>query len=276
MPQPNYRPQLPGVFRITHSDLETYLECGLRWLLKKELKHRRSTVAQMIGTGIAGAQKADLQVKHDTGIGLRLGQIVDAGVAAYEAERSECEVEAPKIQIANGKDETAAAASCYGTEVSPLYDKINAVEKQIVGLFTMDLSPSETTTFEVAGTPDVMTPNGIGDTKTGQPWTQERADRTRQLTMYGWLFRVAEEKWPAELWIDSLSRTKAGWRHERLYTTREIEDYVAAGKAIAAAKKGIEAEVYLPAPSSSWRCSAKWCEFYGKGCPAVSGRERKL
>jgi len=258
---PKYPPSTSGLPRLQQSGLETYLRCGIRWALERETKHRHATVPMLVGSGVAGAAREDGRAKIVTGAGLTVGECVDVAVVEYETELETAEVPEPAAEVARGKDRVADAARCFAGESSPRIKQLVAVESPIVALVEGQ--------FELAGTPDVIDADGVGELKTGQPWTQERVDRSRQLTLYGLLRQARHGEFPRRVWVESLSETRRGWSAERLWSSRAPEDYAALIYTVQRAAQAMAAGVTLPAPEGAWWCSAKWCPFWGRGCPAV-------
>jgi len=261
-----YPGQTAGVLRLSQSSLERYLKCGLSYLLDRELKHRRCTVPMMIGSAVAWAAKKDNREKLKTGAkGLLLNQIIEAGVSFYEEEQEESEVMDAKSVVRKGLDETAKASRSFAMYVSPNVQDLIEAEQPIVANIAADL--------EIAGTPDYINRDGVGDLKTGRPWTQDRAAVSRQLTVYGILHRARHGVYPNRVWIDSLSSTRSGWLAQRLWSYRNPEDYLAMIDILKRAQDGIEKQSFQAPSEGAWYCSSKWCVHYWD-CPAIIGRRK--
>lgn len=268
MPRPKYPPTRRGVTRITQSTLEEYLRCGVKWRFSRESRHEWATVRMAVGTGVGIGAHEDNERKITTGEPAKLREIVEIAVTGYELEVETVEVPEAPAEVARGKDTTASAAREYGKRVSPLLTDVIEAESPIVAEVAEGL--------EIAGTPDYVTREGLGDLKTGQPWSQARADLSRQLTVYGLLHAARHGSYPRRLWIDSIGRVhgkRVAWDAHRLWTGRSVEDYRAVLEVIDAARRGMEAGICLPAPEGAWWCSAKWCPFWRR-CPAVSNGRR--
>jgi hypothetical protein len=250
------------VTRITQSKLETYLRCGIRWDFERQDPTRHATVRMLVGSGVAAGAAEDNHAKITRGSPASLGTIIDAAVAGYDLDASESEVPEPKSEISRGRDDAAAAARCFGVQVSPALPGVIAAEAPMLAVLRG---------VELAGTPDVVTEEGIGDGKVGQPWTQARADRSRQLSGYGILHRIHLGRFPRRLWIDSISFSRGEWRWERLWTARAEEDYSAFLEAMTRAAGAMQAGIALPAPEGAFWCSKAWCPHWGR-CPAVGRR----
>ena len=258
MAAPVYPPPTPGVRRITQSTLQQYLRCGIAWGFQRESKARHATVRMMVGSGVDAGAAEDNREKIVRGTPATLTRIVDAAVAGYEEEAGTSDVPEPASEVAQGKDDTAAAARVFGLEVSPGIEPIAAQVSLVYPVRGIEL----------AGTPDYVTGDGVGDLKVGQPWSQDRADRSRQLTGYAVLHRLHYGRWPGRCWIDSLSFGGGKWRAARLWTRRTAEDASTFLEIVERAAKGMDSGVALPAPEGAWYCADKWCPFFRR-CPAV-------
>ncbi len=265
MAAPKYPKRTPGVERISNSELQTYLVCGLRWLYDREDSHRRTTVAAACGTGVHAGAKRDNLAKKNEGAAIEAKEIVEVSVDAYEREVGECEVDASPHEIDAGVDDTANAAREYALRIAPLYEpkEILDVERAVV---------ARVGGFEIAGTPDAMTSDGVGDVKTGRPWTAARARSSRQLTLYGFLYRAAYGEAPSRVWIDGIARpARGGWVARRIYDYRQTSDYTALREILVRALEGMRAGIALPAAEGDWHCQQKYCPHYRR-CTAVVGR----
>lgn len=213
-----------------------------------------------IGTAVAKGANADVAAKIVTGKGLSLREIVDASIEEYTRETSESEITESKSRIDAGVEETEKAAIVYGLHVSPLLVNPIATEESIIVSLGENL--------ELAGRPDYITEDGLGDLKTGQPWTQERADRARQLTAYSLLHYGRLGSWPKRVWIDSIGKSGNKWAHARLWSCRTDDNRSAYVEIMRRVQSGMAHGVYLPAPEGAWWCSESWCSYW-KICPVV-------
>lgn len=265
---PLYPPPAPGVTRLSQSLLELYLKCGLRYwfTLESERQHvRHATVRMIVGTAVAAAALEDNRSKARGGEGIRVADFPEVAAASYEREASECEIPDSKLEVARGKDDAVEAARTYALRVAHQVCDVVECEEPIVATVSDG--------FEVQGTPDLVTTEGLGELKVGKPWSQEEADRSRQLSLYGLLHRAKLGRFPRSVWVDSVFRTPKTWSATRLYTARDAGDYRSVLLVAQRAREGIEKGVALPAPERAWFCSATWCEFF-RHCPAVEGRRK--
>lgn len=262
MSRPVYPELTPGVPRKTQSEIETLLRCGERRRLEMESKHRHATVKMVTGSAVGEGAKCDNRAKAAGGEGLPLVEIIERSVAGYERELERSEISDSKLEQDAGKDDAANAARVYGLRVSPLVREVMFAEDPIV---------ADVGGMELAGTPDVITSDGVGDLKTGRAWDQADADGSRQLGFYGLLHKARTGEFPRRLWIDSIFRTAKGWNSQRLWTRRTGEQYAALLLVAEAAVKAEAAGVFLPAPEGAWWCSKIYCPFHSRGCRYFGG-----
>ncbi len=263
-----YPGERPGVFRISNSTIETYLKCGVRYQFEQEERHRRATVAMVIGTAVAGGAQYDLDCKLNRErsasgqLGAELDDIIDVSVSRYELEAEDSEMVESKFEIMSGVDSVRDAARAYGIQVSPTIDNVVAAESAIIAVIDPDL--------ELAGRPDcIQQADGeagiVRDLKTGRPWTQERVDASRQMTGYSILHEARFGRPPDRVVIDSLSPDRSGrWKAKTFWSSRSEADRDAYVELARRTRKAMAVGIYLPAPAMSWWCSARWCPFHKK------------
>ncbi len=263
--QMNLEHRYPGgdstEFRISHSTLQTYLMCGLRWFYEQEERRRHATVAMLVGSATSAAAHFDNSEKLNERRA-SLSELVEAGVDCYEEALEDSEVPESAYEVERGKDDAADASRAFGELLSPGIQPIMAEEKVIA---VIDEG------IELAGTLDVAEKDTVRDLKTGRAWTQARADRSRQLTGYSLLFEARTGDIPARVAIDSLHKDSRGrWKATTLWSQRTERDRLAFIETVRRAKAGMDAGVALPAAEGSWHCSEKWCCFW-KTCTARPG-----
>ena len=249
--------------RYSQSTVEQYLRCGLAHLYSTTTQHRRLTTRMAIGSAVAWGAQADARTKKATGGGaLPPVDLIEISVAKYDEEIDGAEVPESKTSIIAARDDTAKAARTFALKVSPFIKGVVDAETGLV---------AKLGGLELAGRPDYITVEGIGDLKTGQPWTTTRANSSRQLTAYGILHRAHYGAYPQRVWIDSVSRGRIGWTAERLWSHRTEEDYRAYWHILLAVDAGIQAGIALPAPEGAWWCSPVYCAHWNF-CEAVNSR----
>lgn len=262
--EPRYPGGDPKVFRLSHSTFVTVQKCGVRYLLDRSVKHKRSTMPMVRGLALAEVARADNLSKLEKGKGISLLDATGIGIAAYEERVGRYEIPEKRAEILAGKDDTKGIVRAYMRQVSPLTKDIVAAERAIVARLG---------DMELVGRPDVIAAQGVGDYKTGKMWTQAQVDYSRQLSSYGFLHKALIGAYPERVWIDSIFKLRGVWQAIRLWSDRTEDDYKALWNCIVRVRAAIEKEVFVPAPEGAWYCSPKWCGHWHI-CPCVNSRRR--
>jgi hypothetical protein len=251
--------------RLSNSDIQTFVHCGVKYQFRREDAVYRTTVKMAIGTAVAKGACEDNNAKMTRQRALPIADIIDVAVAEYEHEIGRAEVPDPKSEVAAGKDDSAAAARVFAVDVSPRIMPVAAEKKTIIAFPDRD--------FELAATFDYAEKDSLGDLKTGRQWTQERADRCGQLSAYGIVFSALYKAYPRRLYIDSVYRDGKAWAAKRIWTNRGPEDYERYYRLIGKVYDAIKAGVFLPASEMDWLCSPSYCEYWHV-CPHVPNTRR--
>lgn len=265
--EPRYPGVKPGFFRISNSSIEDFLRCALFYWFRREGRgagERFSTIPMTIGTAVsAAAELACIRKKKEEALP-SLREIVDAAVAVFDAEQRLSVVETSEVERAKGRDDAAGASRAWGELVMPTVGEVLWAEEPIIARFPE-------ARLELAGTPDLIEPDLVRDTKTGRPWNQRAADRSRQLTGYGLLYRAEVGVRPRRVAIDNIHRKRrGGWTAQTLWSSRTDRDEGAYLEIAQRVHQAIQKGVALPAPEGAWWCAAAWCPAW-KRCTARPG-----
>lgn len=261
--EPRY-PATDDAFRISASSAETYARCGVRYFLDREYAHRYATVPILRGTALSEAAAADNRRKRRDGQGLGLADLVDLSVDSYKQGLRAHWLTESKLEQEAGIDDTAAVARVYGRECSHNFapEELLGVEERRE-LQIHDMTGIE---FVAVGRPDLEVADGIVDWKTGQPWSDERARRSRQLTTYGLLFWATHGYAPRWLSIVSFSKRGSRWEWDPWRTRRTEADYANHIEFLRRVVRAVRAGIELPAPEAAWWCSQRWCPYWATVC----------
>ena len=250
-------------FRISHSSLQTFLWCPRRYRYQQEEhEQRRATIPMMIGTAVAAAAELDAEFKAAGERRRFASTLVERAVFEYDLERERCDSGATPLALAAAVDEVASATMAFHRDISPSITNPILAEKAIIAT----IAPG----IELAGRPDLIEPLVVRDLKTGQPWTQARANKSRQLTGYDLLHEARYGQPARRVAIDTVGRTARGWSGTTLWSYRTERDREAFVETVTCAVRAIKAGVDTPAPESAWYCSDDHCEFW-KTCTARPG-----
>ena len=128
--------------------------------------------------------------------------------------------------------------------------------------------------FDLQGTLDVEDDaHWLRDLKTASKTpSQADVDDSEQLSIYSLMYQAWKGQPPAGISYDyvvALKKPKA----VRIETYRTAADHQAVLNRLTMAVRAIEKGVFMPCQSSHWKCSPRWCEFYGT-CRYVNGKDR--
>ncbi len=172
----------------------------------------------------------------------------------------------PRTKAAS-KDFAVDLSGYHVTTVAPTVRPIAVEERMTVRPAQSDLV--------IHGIVDLvdLTPDGdvIRDCKTAEKSpAQNAAETSSQLSMYSLLWFSDTGILPKRLTLDTLVRTpaRAEKKHVQLHTTRDLADHAVLVQRLNVAVETVKRGVFLPAPMDSWRCSARFCDFYPT-CPYV-------
>jgi len=192
---------------------------------------------------------------------------VTATLAREEYEAGEVAVPAdmsPGKMRGEVKDSAVRLAVCDRTVVQPTFIP-RAVERKTV--------------IEIGGLPPIIAYSDVDDTdnrvhelKTGgrgSTFPRGVADRSEQITTYCLALAksVGLEVVAASLekLRDLVSGPVAGVQE----TVRTLDHFQALLNRFATMQRAIEAGIFMPASEGHWKCSPKYCDFYGT-CPYVA------
>jgi hypothetical protein len=167
------------------------------------------------------------------------------------------------------KDEVVGLSRLHATQLAPTIEP-TAVEVKVT------LAASESLPVKLVGVIDLVAKEGVRDTKTKAKSPPEMlAHLSDQLTCYHLLHLAHYKAPPVRLGLDVLWRTpgKGECKSKTLWTEREIKDLEVFIARANAARRAIEAEIFLPAPADHWACTQRFCGYTDQ-CPYFAGRPR--
>lgn len=228
-------------------------------------------VAMLRGRGVHEGAQVNWKQKKETYEDLPKSDIIDASVAAFEAELAdgyelspkEVAIGAEKV-IGEEKDRVAAFGGLFADKIAPDYQPI-IVEQP----FSIELGDDLPT---LDGVVDLYTDERVNvDFKTAlKSKNVSEAAHSIQLTSYAAGIKAITGQFPVETRLDVLVSTKDPKRQIISRCTTH-EDFAALKNTIVAALSLIDAGVFMPAsPSLAWWCSPNWCGYWST-CPYVNG-----
>lgn len=248
---------------LSATQLDMYCRCP-------ESYRRRYIEGEVIPPGIALAKGKGLHAGAETNMRQKIASfedlpasdIVDASVAAFEAEiaggialdSAEASIGA-SIVVAAAKDAVAEMAQVHADEQAPEYQPI-LVE--------------ETVRFELPGPRDLLgiidlaTDDGkVVDFKTARrKKKQGDADDSVQLSIYAAAYERKTGTPPDRVRLDVLVQGSKGITRQVLDSSRGAADMDALANRINVISSAIESGIFPPAPPGAWNCSRRWCGFF--------------
>ncbi len=257
MPRTERRyPGKTDAFRLSCSTVETCLQCPLLQHKRdaRRSNDRRSTIQQAIGTSVAEGARVDNEAKI-CGDEADLNDVVDAALTKY-AIIADNEIDEAKRPIEEARDDVSKAMLAYNRVISPSIVLPFAAEEPLSAI----VDGVEGDEIELVGTPDLLCTGVVRDTKTGKPWTDERAARARQFTGYSLLYESQQGVLPDRIAVDAIAKHGRDYVASTIWGSRSDDDINRFLYTLRAVKFGIESGYAAPAPVNAWWCSKTWCE----------------
>ncbi len=268
-------------YHLSVSAINDFCHCGERWRLKHDEGLREPETRHTItGTSLHRAVAENMRHKKKTG---RLMLASDVSDVAASSVRTAFQV-APVLLTGDdgGRpvtvvqddivDVAVMMARCHHSEVAPAITPVDIEERA---------------TLEVPGLPPIVTvmdltdaAGNIRDTKTSsRAPARDAADKSLQLTQYQITYRALHGKEPTGLVLDNLvhrkatqSRPLAKVEYARQAVPPRNRDTVQGYlDRVVAVDASIKAGIAVPADVNSWKCSPRFCGFFGDACRYTRG-----
>lgn len=268
--------EVPVKPHLSPSQIESYTRCPeayRRRYLEKEIIPPGIVIAQ--GKGVHKGAETNFRQKIQTHADLPAQDIIDAAVAAFEAEtRGGLSFSAEEvgrgagIVIGEAKDQTAAFAALHAEKQAPDYQPISVEREARIVL--------PNSTHDLLGYIDLEDDAGrVTDFKTAnRRKSQSEADASVQLTYYSAGYTVKHRKPPKEVRLDVIVKNKTPVR-QVLTSIRDQSDYKPLVNRVNAVLHGIKAGSFPPATPGAWWCGPEWCGYWST-CPFVNAERKTL
>lgn len=252
------------------SQIDMYCRCPESYRRRYEEKEIIPPgIGALRGKGMHGGAAVNMRQKIESRRDLPAREIIDAGIAAYEAEAKggvmlTAEEAATGVDslLASTKDDLVAILDVHAKQQAPAYQPIF-----VEHLVRLELPAAPR---DLLGVIDIGTAEGVVDFKTAKrSKSQSDADGSIQLTIYAALYAAETGRQADFVSLDSIIQTKKETKRQVLLSDRDEADFRALANRINAVQKGIDAGSFPPAAPGSWNCSEKWCGYY-RTCPFVN------
>lgn len=266
-----------GKPHLSASQLDTFCRCPEQW-------RRRYIEKEIIPPGIASAKgkgfhagvETNMRQKLDTREDLPPESIVDAAVAAFEAEAhggvALSDLESSRgatVVIGEAKDSVAAMAKVHAEQQAPDYQP-RLIEQTV----RIELPNAPHDLLGIIDLADEL--DRVTDFKTaGRKKSQSDADDSVQLSIYAAAFHAHTGRKPQEVRLDSVIQTKTKTDRQVLVSDRGVDDFRALANRINVVSSSIQAGIFPPASPGSWWCSPRWCGYWST-CKFVNAERAAL
>jgi hypothetical protein len=265
---------IPEKPHISNTQLDMYARCPAQWEFRyaKEMRIPPG-IALLIGTGYDRGAEANCRQKIESRVDLPARDIVDASVAAFEAETAggylltneEANVGPAKV-LGEAKDKLVQLAELHAAEVAPDYQPVAVQHRQLI------VFPSAS--HDLLTVTDLRDDQRrVTDFKTAaksKPAGSIHFDL--QLTIYAAAYTIDMGEMPSEVRQDVAVKTKTPKR-QVLRSQRTVADFQALVHRVNAILSSIRAGSFPPCSPGSWNCSPKWCGYWDM-CPYVNSERR--
>ena len=255
--------------KLTHisaSQLATYQRCGEQYRRRYiEGEVIPPKVSMVSGTAVHKARSTNLAQKITTKLDLPQEQVIQASRDSLDLSfQGEILLDAEDLSIKQAKDgaidKAARMTACdydvFQRTITPTHVEeqikveVPGLGRDIVGI--LDTADSDRV---------------VRDLKTmAKTPPEDAAEKSDQLTTYALLYKTQTGHLPEHVQLDSVIDLKSGTKGVARVAMRSDEDLDMILRRYFAAIQAIDKGVFVPAPSDSWQCSAKYCG-YSMSCP---------
>lgn len=249
---------------LSATQLDLYCRCGEAFRRRyQEGEKIPPNVAMLKGTGFHRGAETNFRQKIDTHTDLPTSDIVDAAVAAFEAEvekgvelAGDDKLRGKTIVVSETKDDLVSVVSVHAKEQAPDYQPV-FVEQE----FTISLPESSRDLKGIIDLADDL--RRVTDLKSaGKSKNQADADSSVQLTIYAAGHHALTGNPPTEVRLDTIVTTKTKTYRNVVASDRGTDDFQALAHRIETVNAGVDAGVFAPATPGAWWCGPKWCGYY--------------
>lgn len=256
---------------LSATQLDSYCKCGEAYRRRYiEGEKIPPNVAMLKGTGFHRGAEYNFRQKLDSHSDLPAQDIIDAAVAAFEAEvdkgvelAGDDKLRGKTIVVAETKDDLVSVVTVHAKDQAPDYQPV-FVEQE----FTISIPDS---TRDLKGIIDLADDlRRVTDLKSaGKSKSQSDADNSVQLTIYAAGHHALTGNPPSEVRLDTIVTTKTKTYRNVVGSERGVEDFQALAHRIEVVNSGVDKGVFAPATPGAWWCGPKWCGYWNS-CPFVN------
>jgi len=170
--------------------------------------------------------------------------------------------------LAEGKDNAVRAAGKFREDVAEKFEPTLVEHEFIIEI--------EGISKPVLGYIDIFTADRmLADWKLSKAWNQDKTETADQATVYNEAIRQINGKPPAKIAFQVFKPLKKEVKHAEFATTRDSSDLASLVARAQIMERMIKAGDFPGTAPGHWKCSPKWCGYYGS-CKLVSDRLKRL
>lgn len=262
---------------LSATQLDSYCRCPEAYRRRYIEGERIPPSAAMLkGTGLHRGAEHNFRQKIESHQDLKASDIVDAAVAAFDAEvekgielQGDDKHRGKTVVVAETKDDLVNVVTVHAKEQAPDYQPV-FVEQE----FTLEIPNGSRDLKGVIDLADNL--RRVTDFKSGtKSKSQSDADGSVQLTIYAAGHHALTGTPPSQVRLDTVVTTKTKTYRDVKASDRGVADFTALAHRIEAVNAGIDKGVFTPAPPGAWQCSPKWCGYFST-CPFVNSQRQAM
>jgi hypothetical protein len=234
-----------------------------------------SGIAALIGHGLHAGSQVNFQPKITTMEDQPLDIVMDAAADGFEHRGRSEGIFLPREDvfyknriIGEGKDKAVQLAKILREDVAPKIQPLVVEQRFVIGTKNPEIS--------WLGYIDLITKDKeLSDIKTAaKRWSQGEADKSTQGDLYPEMVKQKMGSLPRAISFNVFVKTKKP-KHQKIYRGWHPDDFEALNKRAEVMLRMVKAGIFPGCDSGHWKCSEKWCQYWGT-CPFIPEHKRRL
>jgi len=232
-------------------------------------------IAAVAGSGFHAAPEANFQSVLAGNGHITTDDCRDVAATAYLERLNESgvyltreEASRKTILLTEGRDNAVRAAAKFRDEVAEKFEPV-LVEHE----FTINIAGISK---PILGYIDLYTKDRmLSDWKLSKAWTQDKSETSDQVTVYNEAIRQRDGQAPNQIAFQVFKPLKKSVKYDEFVTQRTPSDLQSLVARVKIMESMIQRGDFPGAPPGHWKCSPKWCGYFGS-CKLVSDRLKRL
>jgi hypothetical protein len=237
---------------LSYSQVSMYIRCPRQWAYRYAEGIINPPAGALVkGSAVHKGVEGNYIQKVETAKDLPRNDVVEIAVTNFEERQIVVDWSREEETPAKAKDAVASMTGIYQEEVAPMVQPLLVEQK-----FDLNIGGEL-----VTGIMDVVTANGVRDTKTASKTPpSDTADNSLQLACYSMAYQDIFGELPHELCLDytvNLKTPKA--LTQRTSPNQRLMEIF--GQTVEQVGRAIRAEIFYP-NTQGWHCSQKMCGYW--------------